>query len=744
MKRVLCSLFTGLSAVTLIQAQGSPPGQPPQLEIPRVSIPPKVDDFLNGTHRGSAEVTDFRQREPGDGVPASQKTSAYLSYDDANLYVAFVCRDEPGKVRAHMAKREAVAGDDRVGVILDTFHDRRRAYFFITNPLGIQVDGITAEGQQDDITFDTLWHSEGRLTSNGYVVLIAIPFKSLRFTNEANQTWGIALTRTIERNNENVFWPSISRRIQSFIQQMATLKALANVSPGRNLQVIPYGTFAAARFLDREAPQFTTDSEARAGVDAKMILRDALTIDLTLNPDFSQVESDEPQVTINRRFEVFFPEKRPFFIENASFFRTPQELFFSRRIVDPRGGLRLTGKIGRWAVAGLATDDRAAGQGFPESHPLSEDSAQIGVFRLQREFRQQSSVGVLMTSRDFGSGSNRVFAVDTRLRLSPNWSFTGQAIGSDTRELSGRRPSGPAYLADIRYNSRKFNYRSSYSDISPDFRTQLGFVPRVDIRQNQNVVSYTWFPEKRGIVSTLALISTLASWDRTGSLQDWHVNGQFDVELRGQTRFGLLRRNEFELFRGQGFRKDSTEFFFTTQWLKWLTILALYKKGADINFFPAGHLQPFLGDSTFAFLQLTIRPTPRLRFDQTYVHSRLHARRGSALPQVPESAAIFNNHLFRWRLNYQFTRELSLRAIVDYNAVLPNSSLVALQRDKRINGDILFTYLVNPWTALYVGYSDRFENLTIDPLTSSLARTDSPSTHTGRQLFVKLSYLFRF
>ncbi|HEU4391156.1 MAG TPA: carbohydrate binding family 9 domain-containing protein, partial [Blastocatellia bacterium] len=192
-------------------------GTPPTIGIPRVSRPPKLEDFLNNTSReAETKVNDFRQREPHDGDPVSQATTGYLSYDDKNLYVAIECKDQPNLVRAHMSRREDIFNDDVVGVMLDTFHDRRRAYEFFVNPLGVQLDGTTVEGQNDDFSFDTLWHSEGRLTADGFTVLLAIPFKSLRFSNADPQTWGIAIFRLFARNNEQSFWPYITRRVQGF------------------------------------------------------------------------------------------------------------------------------------------------------------------------------------------------------------------------------------------------------------------------------------------------------------------------------------------------------------------------------------------------------------------------------------------------------------------------------------------------------------------------------------------------
>nr|MBA3949888.1 carbohydrate binding family 9 domain-containing protein [Acidobacteriota bacterium] len=342
---LFCFSASAAPAQTPPVVQGSP-----SLVIPRVATPPLLADYLDGTPRpDEVAVTTFVQREPGDGTPASQQTEAYLSYDDTHLYVIFVARDtEPGKIRASLTRREGFSNNDSVGILLDTFLDRRRAYLFIVNPLGVQRDGVTAE-RNDDMSFDTVWESEGRLTAFGYVTRMAIPFKSLRFPSADVQQWGIALAREIPRVNEESFWPYITRRIARLEPQMAVASGIGGISPGRNMQVIPYAAFTGARFLDEgdaAGPAFVDDRTARAGIDGKFVVKDAFTVDATLNPDFSQVESDAPQVTINQRFEVFFEEKRPFFIENASYFQTPINLFFSRRIADPQLGLRVTGKAG--------------------------------------------------------------------------------------------------------------------------------------------------------------------------------------------------------------------------------------------------------------------------------------------------------------------------------------------------------------------------------------------------------------
>ncbi len=205
----------------------------PLSRIPRVHRAPKLEDFLeNQPREAELTVTNFRQNSPGDGAPATEPTTAYLSYDDKNLYVVFVCQDESGAVRAHLSRREGSDQDDGVGVLLDTFRDFHRAYFFFSNPLGVQTDAIYTEGQGYDLSFDTLWGSSGRVTKDGYVVFFAIPFKSLRFSHGPEQTWGVALYRTILRKSEYDYWPYVTQRVEGLTQQFAPVGGIENVSPG--------------------------------------------------------------------------------------------------------------------------------------------------------------------------------------------------------------------------------------------------------------------------------------------------------------------------------------------------------------------------------------------------------------------------------------------------------------------------------------------------------------------------------
>jgi hypothetical protein len=731
----LIAAMLGVLGPTLAALRAQVPSQGGVLRISRTPRPPPIEDFVAGDPPDSMlPIADFRQYEPGDGVPVSDSTTAYLSYDDANLYVVFVCRGDPRQVRAGLAKREDIEVDDGVAVYLDTFHDRTHAYLFQTNPLGVQLDGLVTEGQDDDLSFDAVWQSDGRLTPNGYVVRFAIPFKSLRFPRTPTQEWGIALARHIRRNNEDSYWPYVTKRIAGFVPQFATLQGLSDISPGRNLQAIPYGTFAGARFLDTEVPAFRTANDRRVGLDAKAVLRDALTLDATVNPDFSQVESDEPQVTINERFETFFPEKRPFFIENAGYFQTPVNLFFSRRIADPGMGLRLTGKAGRWALGAIGMDDRAPGE-LPTGEAAGGRRAGVGALRLQRLIGRESSLGVLASDWSLAGGWNRVASADARLRLTKTWTFAGQAIATDAMDSAGGgRRSGTGWYAQLTRDGRNLDYAATYLDLSSAFDAQLGYVPRVGIRQFDQSLELVRRPSG-AVVKIGPTLSSTFDWDRDGVLLDRELQVAFEVKLVGETKLQLKRTEAFELYKDLPFDTHETGLTFESEWLKWLAVASKLRMGSAVNHKPAAGLAPFLANSREGELGVTFRPAARLRLDHTFLYQRLRT----------PAAQVFADRILREKVNYQFSRALSLRAIVDYSAVDRDATLSRVDPERRWAMDLLLTYLVNPGTALYVGYRDGYENLALLPGTPpTLSRTDEPTTSTGRQVFLKLSYLLQF
>jgi hypothetical protein len=750
----------------------------PVLVIPHLSsTPPALEDFLemkpDAAWEGRlAKVSNFIQRLPSDGQPVSQRTEAYLGYDDHNLYCIFVAFDsEPKKIRAHLVTRDSVSGEDKVDLFLDTFHDQRRAFVFTTNAYGIEMDGLWTEGQvsQYDRSWDTVWRSRGKLTSKGFVVWMAIPFKSLRFPTTPEQEWGIVLIRWIPRNNESATWPRVTTRIEGRLNQGATLKGLKNISPGRNMQFIPYGFFRSFRALDTQDPvnpHFVTDrAEFDGGLDGKFVLKDSFALDVAVNPDFSQVESDQPQVTVNRRFEVFFPEKRPFFLENSGFFETPINLLFTRRIADPQFGVRLTGKQGPYAIGALVADDESPGKLVAPSDPLFGRRAHFGIFRVSRDIFRQSSVGVMFTDREFGQDSNRVGAVDMRLKLTPNWLANGQAVASSTRLQDGTSLAGPAYKLQVRRDGRQFYYDMEYNDFSPGFLTETGFLAegsvqkplgggrtiprpqlRTDIRSALQFVMYRFRPEGKHFISWGPNVLVNPIWDHRGQRLDMYHDYSMTWEFTGATNFELYYITDRELLRPQDFADLPTNrvfshhrngLYFGTSFDPRITFSTDYSRGTLINIVPPSGQEPVLANLNRLNTGVTIRPLSHLQVENTYILERLTDR--------GQGENIFNNHIIRSKWAWQFDPKFSLRVIFQYNSILANPSLTSLETTKNFNADFLFTYLVNPWTALYVGYNGNDQNINLVPTDTGTALVRSSDfRNDANQFFVKFSYLLRF
>jgi hypothetical protein len=810
------------------QVQPPPKAAPLTLTIPRLTRAPALEDFLGMKPAGEvaeqmAKVTGFVQRNPHNGEKVSEETAAYLGYDQKNLYIVFVCFDDPKKVRARMSRRKDIHDDDQVEVMLDTFHDRRRAYAFQTTPLGVQWDAIYTEASRAEVngnfdtSFDTVWDSRGKVTNRGFVVEMAIPFKSLRFPATKKQEWGIILYRGIFRKNEDSFWPQISRKVEGRLGQAATLHGLEGISPGRDIELIPYGIMRGFRSLDTVDPYNPYFQNAVAqgqfGMDAKFVIHDHFVLDMTANPDFSQVESEDPQITVNQRFEVYFPEKRPFFLENEDYFRTPIDLLFTRNIEDPSAGIRLTGKEGPYSVGLIASDDRSPGLAVPSvcpaTSPVCSDDlfgtrSYFAIARVNRDIFKQSSVGVIYADWECPTTGefNRVGGADTRLKFNDNWIVEGQAVTSSSNLLglnasnlettceanlypfssgnagNGNYYAGPADRLDVRYNGLHVTYIGSYRDVSPGFVTVPGFVNRVDIRDSEQHGAYFFRPKKGWITAWGPGFYNHNTFDHEGTRLDTDYEPYLTVFGRGQTIVQIapyeetrerLRPQDFAFIGlpgvtgNQDYHEHRSGAKFSTGYFKKVTVGASYFWGDGVNFVPeAGTPTPtLLARLNTGAATLTFRPMKPLKIENTYLFERLRATESEylfAVSQMPPGASlgkgIFNNHIVRSKWNWQFTPQLSLRLILQYNSVLANTPgntfypYTYLPTQKQFNADFLLTYLVHPGTAIYVGYNSDLQNLDHElapgPEGPAGLYTAKGYINDSRQFFVKVSYQFRF
>ncbi len=735
--------------------------------IKRVASPPSLDDFSAmqpavGIVKGYTKLEGFIQREPRDGVPSSERTEAYLGYDNTNLYVIYLCWDsEVGRVRGHMTRRENLTDEDSVSLYLDSFYDNQRAYVFTANAAGVQQDGIWTEQGGLDTTFDTVWDSHGKMTDQGFVVLISVPFKSLRFPKTAIR-WGILLERTISRKNEDTFWPAVSNRVQGRLTQEGSMQGIVSVSRGRNLQLTPYvlgRSFHALDLTDPNMPKFSNRHFlGTGGLDSKIVLNNSFVLDTTINPDFSQVESDEPQVTINQRFEVFFPEKRPFFLENSDFFQTAftrnnffhltAPLLFTRRIKDPEFGIRLTGKAGSTSVGLLFVDDRSPGETVPSSDPLFGKRVHYTVARIARDVFKDSKVGLIFTDRELSGTFNRVGGIDARFRLPRNWTL--MAGGNVSSDFDGDGKYSFGRTTDVRAveDGEHYHQEFAFYNSTPGYIQRTGFFRRPDIRRFFDFSQYKFRPKKGVIAWWSPIASYFTSFDHNGTRLDQNAFGQIDVQFRGATYFDFYIGTTDDFLRPQDFTTlaKTTKFpqnfrggDFTTQITKAASVTISYYRQVSINFDPPVGKAPFLANQDSLSSTIGLRPLTALSIDNSYILNRFTNRHG------PNS--VFNNHILRSKWNYQFTQRLSARLIAQYAAVLANPTQTTIPSTKNLNVDFLITYLVHPGTAVYVGYNSNLENL--DPLlrqdpSGEILRTRDHLINDGRQFFVKASYQFRF
>jgi hypothetical protein len=498
--------------------------------------------------------------------------------------------------------------------------------------------------------------------------------------------------------------------------------------------VIPYGAATAASLLDTPRTDYHAVRDARAGADAKVVWRDRVTFDVTANPDFSQVETDDPQVTINQRYEVFFPEKRPFFLENAALFQTHETLFFSRRIVSPRWGARVTGKAGGWNIGSLFSEDRVTRQGSAVADAL------VGAVRLQREVGRESAVGMLLTTRNTPGDSNQVASMDTRLRLTPHWTFQGQATATSAARTDLSTSTGTGVVAELDRTDRHLTIVNQFVSRSPEFISELGFIPRTDIRQVLQVTTYRWRPKAGTVLAFGPGLTSSAIWDYRGRALDRSANPHFGFEFKGATQVLVSGFFNHETFANTPFDYRTVQLNASSSFLKWMEVATFFQRGSRINYAPAAGLAPFVGATTDAFARVTVRPRPWAALEQSYILSQLEATAESGA--VPHTGRIFSNQLSRTKLSLQMTRELSVRTILDYSSIVSDETLTSIAPGRRLNADFLTTYLVNPWTALYVGYTN-----TLDDALEPGGATASPTrrlTRTARQVFAKVSYVIRF
>ena len=551
---------TGKSPATL------PPEKAQPVKVSLFAKPPVIDGKLDDEVWKSAAVfKDFYQWRPSDSSPASARTEVLAGYDSRFIYFAFHAYDDPAKVRATVAKRDSIFDDDVVGLLLDTFNDRRRAYELFFNPLGIQQDGFLTEGGNDDFSVDIVMESKGTLTADGYTVEVAIPFKSLRYEAGQGKLWGFHALRIVKHaNGEMDSWMPISKDNSALLGQAGHLTGLEGVSTERTLELIPSVTLSETGKRKRPITVAEIANGGRfvnepvrfeAGLTGKYSVTPQVTLDFAINPDFAQVESDQLVVTANQRFPIFFEEKRPFFLEGIDIFRTQIQAVHTRTIVDPDYAAKLTGKVGRNTIGLLLASDNGPGNFSEDERPtvdsrVLDKNASVGILRLKRDLgKADSFVGFLGTYRQFVDDKNMVGGFDGRFRLDKQTTFSWQALGTSTRSLFfypdqgkvlDRRENGFIYAIDYNNDGRHFGHEFSMVGRTRYYRADVGFNRRENTNNPNWFIRYNSEPKpKARLISWRVFTDFSANFDWQRRSQNANNETQLQLVFRKETYVGV-------------------------------------------------------------------------------------------------------------------------------------------------------------------------------------------------------------
>jgi hypothetical protein len=763
--------------------------------IPRLAAAARVDGVLDeAVWAQAARLTGFSQYQPVDSRPAEDDTEILVWYAPDAIWFGVRADESHGDaIRATRANRDNIGSDDHVQILLDTYNDRRRAFLFGVNPFGVQQDGTRSDqfsggagGMSGggggvgfnfldgnvDLNPDYVFESRGRLVPGGYEVEIRIPFKSLRYQEGREQTWGINVLRRVQHSGFQDSWAPVVRASATFLGQSGTLEGLHDLHRGLVLELTPFGT----QRLDggRDSTGWAYDGVSELGFDARWGITQNLSLNGTWQPDFSQVEADVGQVLLNERFALFYPEKRPFFLDGLEQFDTPNQLIYTRRIGDPDLGVKLAGKVGGTNVGVIAARD-GQGQSLYGEHPL------IGAARLRTDLGASSTAGLVATAREDGDAHSRLVGADLRIVHSRLYFLQFQAVGSWARvtprdslgqlarDGAGRFVYTPAqgqlYQAMWDRTGRNWGFNYSVTAVSPDFDAAVGFVNRTDVVHSAIYNRLTGYGASGALVQTYGTFIALERiWPWAGARLNDAMEGSEAINptatLRGGWQIGgSLQRAFFSFHPGDyegyevveapgpvpvlgpfavpGQMSDlwSGSLRVTTPTWRRLTASASVGAGATPIFAEATRGRAFRASAT-----LDLRPAPPMRVAFQVV--RLHIERSR------DGSRFSTETIPRLKMEYQLSRAVFVRFVGQYTVRERAALLDAAGRAIAIDGvpatatsssdfrmDWLFSYRPVPGTLVYLGYG------------STLAEGDAIGHRDLRRasdgFFGKVSYLLR-
>ncbi len=716
------------------------PSPPATHDIPRVDAEVRVDGVLDEAvwDRAWTMTMDY-EVQPGENIPAPARTEVLVMYDERHIYVGFRATDpDPGAIRAHLTDRDQAWSDDWVGVVFDTFNDERRNYLFAINPLGVQMDTIE-HWPDGDTPWDGIWASAAIVTDWGWSAEIEIPFSTLRFQrSEAPQIWGFDAIRGYPRNvfHQMGAFPR-DRSNNCYLCQALEIEGFAGVSPGRNIEIVP--TLTASRTDAREVlpdgSMVDGDPDIELGITARWGITPNLTLSGTVNPDFSQVEADARQLEVNRPFAIFYPEKRPFFMEGADFFETSMDIVYTRLMREPSWGLKLTGKEGAHTIGAYVVDDDITNLIIPGSessdYTVLDSSNRATVLRYKHDIGSSVTLGGLFTDRNGQDYLNRVGGFDGDLRITPRDRVFVQVLGSSTRYPEEvvedfDQPEGTFddWAGEIYYthDTRTWQWWALLWDVGSDFRADLGFMPQVNFRHREVGLGYQWNAVQGSWYSRMDLKAKVADTvDQTGFLLFHEDVVQFTFEGPLQSHSVVRPSRAREGYNGQEFNVNRLRLHFCAKpnghSHAWLNLTG----GGQVDY-----VNTRAGDFVNIDAGFWYRFGRHFFIEPGYTRERMDVAGGW----------LYTSTIAQLEASWQFNARCFVRAILQHVNDQFNTALYSDDRGPEYQNlftQLLFSYKLNPSTVFFLGYSD-----------NSFSNQDYELTRANRSVFAKIGYAWVF
>jgi hypothetical protein len=705
----------------------------PHLAAQPLLDPPSIDGLLDDdAWQGPPLALDgeWRSYNPLHGDTIPQQTRVWLAYDARALYVAFQCDDpEPSGIKTSVTRRDNIFADDWVGLSLDALGTGQVAYHMMVNPSGVQLDMLNSVSGDEDLAPDWVWESAGRRNERGYAVEIRLPLESIRFRGGDNVQMGVLFWRRVSRTGMSVSWPALEPGKWVF-QKHATLQ-VGSLRARLPREVIPAATYAWSEGRDTTPHWTNISNEPQIGFSARVGVTPTVTLDATVNPDFSQVESDAFQVEVNQRFPVFYSEKRPFFMAGSDIFKlggvgngdaSMYAAVHTRRIVDPIVGAKLTGSHGRFSFGWLNAADQAPGHEVPEGAAGRDADRLFNVGRAQYGLGSGSFAGLIVTDTRFAGDTNQVVGGDLSWQAREGHRLSAFALQSWS-ERGGMASRGAAMRASYFASTRRFTAGGQFEHYDEGFAMDIAFYNRVHFTNGWGYTEISFYPDKdrHPWVRRISPFTFMQVGRDRAAGGDEYVNAT-GVRLR-LARQGFLRVDRItaqEPWAGGEFRTDRWRVFAEAQPYRWLGLGGSWNRGGAIFY---DTIEPYAGRSQNTSVQATFQPTGQFTQALSYTHV--------LFDRQDTGARVYTIHLVNSRTTYQFTRQLAVRSIVQHDS-----------SRQRVLTDLLGSCELRPGTVLYAGYGGLYHQRILEEGDWRHGAGDYVPIRRG--VFFKASYLHRF